>query len=202
LAAASFPRALDQALRPAQGWPAAGPRRDRGPRPKMAAANPLWGSPRIDGELCKLGIDVAERTVSRPIAKPRPPPSQTWRAFLTYHVQGLVSMTSSPCPPRAGGCSSSWSSSPPSAPGPPLQRHRAPHRCVDRPADCRHLPGRHRPRYLLRNRDTIFGDSFRRRVKGPRIQEVLTAASSPWQTPSRSASSARCGESASTMSSS
>jgi putative transposase len=58
---------------------------------KMAAANPLWGAPRIHGELLKLGIDVAERTVSRLIPKRRTPPSQTWRTFLTNHVQDLVS---------------------------------------------------------------------------------------------------------------
>src|SRR5229473_4477752 len=50
---------------------------------KMAAANPLWGAPRIHGELLKLGIAVSERTVSRLMPKRCGPPSQTWRAFLT-----------------------------------------------------------------------------------------------------------------------
>jgi putative transposase len=59
---------------------------------KMAAANPLWGAPRIHGELLKLGIDVAERTVSRLIPKRPTPPSQTWRTFLTNHVRDLVSI--------------------------------------------------------------------------------------------------------------
>jgi putative transposase len=58
----------------------------------MAAANPLWGAPRIHGELCKLGIAVSERTVSRLLRRPRRPPSQTWRTFLTNHVATLVSM--------------------------------------------------------------------------------------------------------------
>ena len=58
----------------------------------MAAANPLWGAPRIHGELLKLGIDVAERTVSRLLPKRRSPPSQTWRTFLTNHVRDLVSV--------------------------------------------------------------------------------------------------------------
>ena len=53
----------------------------------MAAANPLWGAPRIHGELLKLGIDIAERTVSRLIPKRRPRPSQTWRTFLANHVR-------------------------------------------------------------------------------------------------------------------
>jgi len=53
----------------------------------MAAANPLWGAPRIHGELLKLGINVAERTVSRLMPKRRPRPSQTWRTFLVNHVR-------------------------------------------------------------------------------------------------------------------
>src|SRR5439155_21131395 len=59
---------------------------------RMAAANPLWGAPRIHGELLKLGLDVAERTVSRLMAKRRLPPSQTWRTFLANHVRDLVSI--------------------------------------------------------------------------------------------------------------
>src|SRR5882724_1002965 len=59
---------------------------------QMAAANPLWGAPRIHGELLKLGIDVAERTVSRLMPKRRPRPSQTWRTFLTNHVRDLVAV--------------------------------------------------------------------------------------------------------------
>src|SRR5260370_665562 len=57
---------------------------------RMAAANPLWGAPRIHGELLKLGIDVAERTVSRLMPKRRTPPSQTWRTFLTNHVREVI----------------------------------------------------------------------------------------------------------------
>ena len=57
---------------------------------KMAAAKPLWGVPRIHGELLKLGIDVAERTVSRLVSRHRPPPSLTWRTFLTNHVRDLL----------------------------------------------------------------------------------------------------------------
>ena len=57
---------------------------------QMATANPLWGAPRIHGELLKLGITVAERTVSRLLLARRAPPSQTWRTFLTNHVRDLV----------------------------------------------------------------------------------------------------------------
>src|SRR5260370_33080141 len=65
----------------------------------MTAANPLWGAPRIHGELLKLGFHVAERTVSRLIPKRRTPPSQTWRTFLTNHVRDLRSLVSFTVPP-------------------------------------------------------------------------------------------------------
>jgi hypothetical protein len=59
---------------------------------RMAAMNPLWGAPRIHGELMKFGIEVAERTVSRLIPRRRSPPSQTWRTFLANHGPNLVSL--------------------------------------------------------------------------------------------------------------
>jgi len=60
---------------------------------KMANANPLWGAPRIHGELLKLGIKISERTVSNlmPRRKPRPP-SQAWRTFLKNHMMNMVSI--------------------------------------------------------------------------------------------------------------
>src|SRR6266849_5470905 len=58
----------------------------------MTQANPLWGAPRIHGELGKLGIAVSERTVSRLLGRRRRPPSETWRTLLPNHVASLVSM--------------------------------------------------------------------------------------------------------------
>ena len=78
---------------------------------KMAAANPLWGAHRIHGELLKLGIDVAERTVSRLMPKRRPQPSQTWRTFLANRSPTWSRSTSSPCLPPASMSGSSSSSS-------------------------------------------------------------------------------------------
>src|SRR5438094_8339128 len=68
--------------RPAAGRPRVSPQ-IRALVVRMAQANPLWGAPRIHGELQMLGIDVAERTVSRLLPQRRSPPSQTWRTFLT-----------------------------------------------------------------------------------------------------------------------
>jgi putative transposase len=59
---------------------------------KIAAANLLWGAPRIHGELGKLGVAISERTVSRLVRRRRQPPSQTWRTFLTNHVATLSSV--------------------------------------------------------------------------------------------------------------
>jgi putative transposase len=59
---------------------------------KMAEANPLWGSPRVHGELLKLGIRISERTVARLMPKRKKPPSQTWRTFLDNHLLDLVSI--------------------------------------------------------------------------------------------------------------
>jgi putative transposase len=53
---------------------------------RMSQANPLWGAPRIHGELLRLGIAVAQSTVARHLSRSRKPPSQTWRTFLTNHL--------------------------------------------------------------------------------------------------------------------
>ena len=58
----------------------------------MSRDNPLWGAPRIHGELLKLGIEIGETSVSKYLVRTRKPPSQTWRTFLENHVQSLVSV--------------------------------------------------------------------------------------------------------------
>src|SRR6266852_6631911 len=58
----------------------------------MALANPLGGSPRIHGELLKLGFEVSQRTVARLMPRRPKPPSQTWRTFLQNHLADLVSV--------------------------------------------------------------------------------------------------------------
>ena len=60
---------------------------------KMAKANPLWGAPRIHGELLKLGIEISERTVSNLMPRrDANPPSQTWCTFLKNHMTNLASV--------------------------------------------------------------------------------------------------------------
>ena len=151
---------------------------------RMAAANPLWGAPRIHGELLKLGIHVAERTVSRLLPKRRTPPSQTWRTFLANHVRDLVSLDFFTVPTarlrvlfvlvvlahhRRRVVHFNVTEHP--------TAHWSAQQLVDTfPEDCA-------PPYLLRDRDSAYGQTFRQRVKGMGICEVLTAPHSPWQNP-------------------
>jgi len=89
--------------------------RPRGGRPKTAAdirrliremsvANPLWGAPRIHGELLKLGIDVGQTTVAKYMARRRRPPSQGWKTFLRNHADGIASMDLFLSPRSRFGC--------------------------------------------------------------------------------------------------
>ena len=78
-------------------------RRSRPGRPKvpkevrelirtMSRENPLWGAPKMHGELLKLGIDIGETSVSKYMMRRRRPPSQTWKTFLDNHVKNMVSV--------------------------------------------------------------------------------------------------------------
>jgi len=150
----------------------------------MATANPLWGAPRIHGELLKLGIDVAERTVSRLMPKRPPQPSQTWRTFLANHIRDVVSIDFFTVPAARLRVLFVLVV---------LAHHR---RRVVHFNVTEHLtavwtaqqivaafPDDSAPSYLLRDRDQVYGEQFRRRVKGMRIDEVLAAPHSPWQNP-------------------
>jgi hypothetical protein len=59
---------------------------------QMSGANPLWGAPRIHGELLKLGIDVGQTSVAKYMVRRRVPPSQGWRTFLRNHADGIAAM--------------------------------------------------------------------------------------------------------------
>ena len=151
---------------------------------RMAAANSLWGAPRIHGELLKLGLDVAERIVSRLLPQRRSPPSQTWRTFLDNHVRDLVSLDFFTVPTarlrilfvlvvlahdRRRVIHFN------------VTEHPTAHWTVQQIVDA--FPDDSAPSYLLRDRDQVYGQEFRHRVKGMGIEEVLTAPQSPWQNP-------------------
>jgi putative transposase len=151
---------------------------------RIANANILWGAPRVHGELLKLGIDVSERTVSRWMPRRRKPPSQTWRAFLDNHVGDLVSIDFLTVPTATFRV---------------LfvlvvlahDRRRIVHfNVTDHPtADwtsqqlLEAFGDGQLPRFLIRDRDSVYGSTFRERVKALGIEEVVISPRSPWQTP-------------------
>jgi hypothetical protein len=59
---------------------------------EMSLANRFWGAPRIHGELLKLGIEVAQSTVAKYMARRGRGPSQTWKTFLDNHAVGIAAM--------------------------------------------------------------------------------------------------------------
>ena len=148
----------------------------------MSRDNPLWGAPRIHGELLKLGIDVGETSVGKyMVRRPKPPP-QTWRIFLENHLKTTVSVDFFTVPTirfqvlyvfvvlaheRRRMIHVNVTSHPTAEWTIQQQREAFPFEQI--------------PRYLLRDRDGIFGGEFREQVKAMGIQEVLSAPRSPWQ---------------------
>jgi hypothetical protein len=59
---------------------------------EMSIANPLWGAPRIRGELLKIGIEIGQTNVAKYMVKRREPPSQGWKTFLRSHADGVAAM--------------------------------------------------------------------------------------------------------------
>jgi putative transposase len=150
----------------------------------MWQAHPTWGSPRIVGELRKLGIAVAKSTVEQYRPRPKKPPSPTWKTFLKTHVQDVVAMDFFVVPTVTFRV---------------LfvlvllahERRRVVHfNVTEHPTTqwtaqqvVEAFPWDEAPRYLLRDRDGIYSAAFRQRVKHMGIKEVRTALQSPWQHP-------------------
>ncbi len=148
----------------------------------MCRENPGWGAPRIHGELLKLGIDIGESSVSKYMVHGRKPPSQTWRTFLKNHAQQLVSIDFFTVPTIRFQVLYVFLvlahdrrrilhfnvTAHPTAQWTGQQLREA-------------FPFDQLPRYLLRDRDAIFGNEFREQVQAMDIHEVLSAPRSPWQ---------------------
>jgi transposase InsO family protein len=151
---------------------------------QMAAANPLWRAPRIHGELKTLGVVISERTVSRILRTLRRPPGQTWKTFLHNHLGQMVSMDFFTVPTITMKVlfvfivlehsrrkvlhfnvtehpTAAWTSQ----------------QIVEAFAD------RDAPRYILRDRDGVYGEDVRQRIASLQMEEVLTTPQSPWQNP-------------------
>ena len=151
---------------------------------RMSRENPLWGTPRIQSELALLGHIVAESTVDQYRIRPRKPPSPTWRAFLDNHAKDIVAVDFFTVPTATFRILFAFV----------VLRH-----------DRRHLihfnvtthptaewtaqqiveafPFHEVPRFLIRDRGSIYGPVFRNRVNHMDIEEVVCAPRSPWQNP-------------------
>jgi transposase InsO family protein len=148
----------------------------------MSIANPLWGAPRIHGELLKLGIDVGQTSVAKYMARRRGPPSQGWRTFLRNHADGIVAMDLFVVPTISfrllygllimghGRRQILWFgvTAQPTAEWIANQLTEA---CGWEPT----------PRYLIRDRDGAYGAIFIRRVRSIGIRDRPTSHRSPWQ---------------------
>ena len=71
---------------------------------RMSMENPLWGAPRIHGELLKLGFEVAQSSVAKYMVKRRGPPSQGWHTFLRNHAPDIAAMDLLVVRPLASTC--------------------------------------------------------------------------------------------------
>ena len=167
--------------------------RRRGGRPKvpvevrqlirtMSMANPLWGAPRIHGELLKLGIDVGQTSVAKYMTRRRKGPSQGWRTFLCNHAGGIASIDLFVVPTLSFRLLYGFL----------VLRHRRRQIMwlgvtASPTAEwiARQLTEacgwEHAPDYIVRDRDCAFGNAFVRRLCAMGIRDRPTAPRSPWQ---------------------
>jgi transposase InsO family protein len=147
----------------------------------MSLVNPLWGAPRMHGELLKLGIDVGQTSVTKYMARRRRPPSQGWRTFLRNHADGIVAMDLFVVPTISFQLLY----------GLLILRHDrrvlwmgvTAHPTAEWVA--RQLTEAcgwdQAPTYLLRDRDQVYGQVFTRRMRAMGIRDQPTSPRSPWQ---------------------
>src|SRR5260370_13152839 len=151
---------------------------------RMSRENPIWGVPRIQAELHLLGYEIAESTVAKYRVRIRKPPSQTWKSFLRNHAGQIAAIDFFTVPTVTfnilygfvvllhdrrqvvhfnvtGHPTAFWTAQ----------------QIIEA------FPEETTRRFLLRDRDSIYGELFRLRVAGMGIEEVVTAARSPWQNP-------------------
>jgi putative transposase len=148
----------------------------------MSTANPLWGAPRIHGELLKLGIQISQATVAKYMMRERKPPSQNWCTFLENHIQQLAATDFLVVRTVSFRLLFVFVV---------LAHHRrhaihfnvTSHPTAEWTASqiAEAFPWDSAPHYLLHDRDCIYGAAFHRQVAEMGICEVLTAPRSPWQ---------------------
>jgi len=149
---------------------------------RMSRANPLWGAPRIHGGLLKLGLTVSQATVSKYMLRQRRPPSQVWRTFLKNHAQDLIALDFFTVPTAtfrvlfvlvvlSHGRRRLWHFNITEHPTAEWTGRQLIEACG--PEDS--------PRYLIRDRDQVYGERFSRQARMLDIRETVTAPRSPWQ---------------------
>jgi putative transposase len=151
---------------------------------RMSSANPLWGAPHIVGELGKIGIDLPRSTVAKYMVRRWRPPSATWRAFLKNHIKDIVAVDFFVVPTVRNQVLFVFLV---------LAHHRRRVLHFNVTANptaewtgqqiVEAFPWVKPPKYLLRDRDKIYGTRFRHRVENMGIEQVVIAARSPWQNP-------------------
>src|SRR5205809_4812687 len=148
---------------------------------RISRANPLWGAPRIHGELLKLGLTVSQATVSKYMLRPRRRPSQAWRTFLANHAKDLIGLDFFTVPTATFRVLFALVVL-------SHDRRRLVHfNGTEHPtADWtgRQLIeacGLEEPWHLIRDRDQVYGERFSRQAKTLDIREVVIAPRSPWQ---------------------
>jgi transposase InsO family protein len=151
----------------------------------MRAANPLWGAPRVHGELRKLGIEISQATVAKYLGRrPRTPRSQTWRTFLTNHVSQLASIDFLTVPTATFRVLFVFVVL-------SHERRRIVHVNVTAHPTAAWTaqqlreawPWDDAPRFVIRDRDAIYGETLCDAAQALGIEEILIAPRSPWQNP-------------------
>jgi len=151
----------------------------------MWQANPTWGSPRIQAELAKLGIRISDSTLRKYRPKHRRRPSaQTWKTFLHNHARELVAIDFFTVPTATFRVLYVFLVL-------AHERRKIPHfNITDSPSALwtaqqvvEAFPFATSPRYLLRDRDGIYGLEFQRRTEALGLEQVRIAPRSPWQSP-------------------
>jgi transposase InsO family protein len=151
---------------------------------RMSQVNPLWGAPRIHGELLKLGIAVAQSTVAKYLQRRRKPPSQNWQTFLTNHVEQTASIDFFTVPTATFQVLFVFivlSHARRRVVHFGVTEHPTQQWTVQQIREA--FPWDQTLRYLLRDRDAIYGSDFAAITKGMGMKDIVTAPRAPWQNP-------------------
>ena len=149
---------------------------------RMSKENPLWGAPRIHGELLKLGFEIAESTVSTYMIRRRGPPSQTWRTFLCNHAEAIAAIDLCVVPTLTFECLFAflvlgrgrrqllWFA---------VTRHPTAEWLAQQIVEA--FPWGTAPAYLVRDNDRAYGQAVTRRLRTMGIRDRPISPRAPWQ---------------------